>query len=278
MNGSIAAKSRGCVLRRLYCLAVLITGGVLLAADAPQLPKKSRPRERVAGNLQLPPPVLSGKMSVEEALSKRRSVRRFIRRELGLAEISQLLWAAQGINRTGEGERNLRTAPSAGQTYPLEAYVATQDGLFHYLPREHQLEWLDGSDLRGALAEAAAQQEFIREAPAVIILTAVPARTSARYGEQAPRYIFLEAGHAAQNIQLQSTALEMGSVCVAGFFEESVAEVLELPDDEIPVYLIPVGWPDALQPTPIYAEPLSSTADVQSPGPAGTSGVPATPK
>ncbi|MCX8037064.1 MAG: SagB/ThcOx family dehydrogenase [Candidatus Sumerlaeia bacterium] len=275
MRGAIAVKWKGRVFPRISRFALVLAAGILLAADAPQAPKKTRQRERVASNLQLPPPVLSGKMSVEEALSKRRSVRRFIRRELGLAQVGQLMWAAQGINRTSEGERKLRTVPSAGQTYPLEVYLASQDGLFHYLPREHQLEWLDRTDLRGALAEAAAQQEFIREAPAVIILTAVPARTSARYGEQAPRYIFLEAGHAAQNVQLQSTALEMGSVCVAGFFEEAVSEALKLPGDEIPLYLIPVGWPDALQPTPTYAEPLSSTVDAQLPGPTGTTGAPA---
>lgn len=187
----------------------------------------------------LPPPDRRGGMPLAEALDRRRSVRSFAAAPLDDRELGQLLWAAQGA--TGEGRR---TAPSAGATYPLEVLVATAQGLFRYLPREHALRAVDPTDLRPALADAALEQEFVATAPAVMIITAVTERTAARYGaERARRYVVLEAGHAAQNLLLAATALGLGSVPVGAFDDRQLARLLGLAAGEEPLYLLPVGHP-----------------------------------
>jgi len=185
----------------------------------------------------LPPPDPEGGMSLTQALARRRSRREYGMRDLTEDELSQLLWAAQGITDS----RGFRTAPSAGATYPLETYVATVRGLFHYRPQGHRLVRIGEDDLRSALAGAALQQRWVREAPAVFIFSAVRERTSRRYGQRAERYIHMEAGHAAQNLLLQAVALGLAAVPVGAFYDDQVAEILGLPQDEAPLYLIPVG-------------------------------------
>jgi len=186
----------------------------------------------------LPQPKQTGDVSVEEALSKRRSVRSFSGKRLSDAELSQLLWAAQGITDKGRG---YRAAPSAGATYPLETYAVTPDGIFRYLPREHAIEEVRKGDFRGELAVAALGQLFVRSAPLTVAFTAVPERTTRRYGQRGNMYIHMEAGHAAENIHLQAVALGLGSVPVGAFDDKAVAEVLGIPKEEKPLYLIPVG-------------------------------------
>jgi len=187
--------------------------------------------------IQLPKPVHTGKMSLEETLLRRESVRDFTSQPLTLQETSQLLWAAQGMTRKWGG----RTAPSAGALYPLEAYLVTAEGFFHYLPDRHQLIRLSDRNLLKDLCLAALGQACTREAPAVIVLTAVYERTSGKYGQRAERYIAMEAGHTAQNILLQATALGLGTIPVGAFHDDRVQKTLGLPVDHRPLYLIPVG-------------------------------------
>jgi SagB-type dehydrogenase family enzyme len=188
----------------------------------------------------LPKPAERGAVSLEEALQRRRSIRDYATQELTGAELSQLLWAAQGITDPA----GLRTAPSAGALYPLEVYVATRAGLHHYEPRGHQLVRVQDADLRRALARAALGQEAVAAAPALFIITAVPSRTAAKYGaERARRYTQLEAGHAAQNLLLEATALGLGAVPVGAFKDEDVTRILGLERGEMPLYLLPVGHP-----------------------------------
>jgi SagB-type dehydrogenase family enzyme len=186
---------------------------------------------------QLPEPRTDGGTSLERALASRRSVREFTSQTLTLEEVSQLLWAARGITASWGG----RTAPSAGALYPLEVYVATADRLLHYLPEGHRAEVVASADLRSALAAAAYGQAAVAQAPAVFAITAVPARTAAKYGERAERYVQLEAGHAAQNLLLQAVALGLAGVPMGAFDDEKVERVLELPSGCVPLYLIPVG-------------------------------------
>jgi SagB-type dehydrogenase family enzyme len=120
-------------------------------------------------------------------------------------------------------------------------YVATSDGLSHYLPEGHRAQSISTADVREALAEAALGQAAVAEAPAVFVITAVPARTEAKYGGRAERYVHMEAGHVAQNVLLQAVALGLGSVPTGAFADEEVARVLELPPGEVPLYLVPVG-------------------------------------
>lgn len=189
--------------------------------------------------MALPTPSQRSEVSLEEALTRRRSIREFREEGLSSAEISQLLWVGQGITHP----RGLRTAPSAGALYPLELYVATGEGVYHYSPQGHRLAVLSPDDVRLGLWEAGLKQDALREAPAIIVVAAVHARTEGKYGSRAERYVRLEAGHAAQNILLQATALDLGAVPIGAFYDEKVQEVLALPSDHEPLYLIPVGHP-----------------------------------
>ena len=188
----------------------------------------------------LPTPRLKGTLSLEEALAQRRSVREFADTPLTLAEVGQLLWAAQGTTHPA----GLRTAPSAGALYPLEVYVVTREAMYHYESQGHWMSVHIESDVRPRLYAAALRQEPVLNAPAVIVIAAVYARTTARYGgERSPRYIHLEAGHAAQNVLLQAVALNLVAVPIGAFEDGKVKQELALPSDQQPLYLIPVGHP-----------------------------------
>jgi len=194
----------------------------------------------VAKNIDLPSPSYKSKISLEEAILKRRSVRSFMDRELTLAQVSQILWAAQGITDRSSGHRS---APSAGATYPIDLFVVMKSGIYRYLPANHQLEIVSENDKRKDLANAALGQSSIKEAPLNIVICAEYGRTSKRYGDRAPRYVHIEAGHIAQNIHLQAAAIGLGSVPVGAFRDQSVSSVLSLPDQLEPIYIIPVGYP-----------------------------------
>ncbi len=187
--------------------------------------------------VDLPAPTRDG-MSLAQALATRRTVRELTGPPLTDGEISQLLWSAQGITPA----RN-RTAPSAGATYPTEMYLLTADGVFHYRPQRHDLEVVSEDDVRLRLFGGAVGQEAVRDAPAVFVVTAVFARTAVKYGDRAVRYVHVEAGHVAQNILLQATALGLGAVPVGAFDDPAVSELIGLPTDHEPLYLLPVGRP-----------------------------------
>ena len=190
--------------------------------------------------VDLPAPQAQGAGSLEEALAKRRSVRRFTRAALTQAQIGQLLWAMQGITR----DWGARTAPSAGALYPLEVYVATAEGLVHYIPQGHRMTLTPQLGLRQALWEVGLEQDSIRDAPAVFVIASVYQRTSVKYGARARRYIDLEAGHVAENLLLQAVALGLVGVPIGAFYDSKVQAVLGLPEDQEPLYLIPIGYPD----------------------------------
>lgn len=185
---------------------------------------------------ELPSPHFTN-LSLEECIQKRRSIRSFLNKELSLQEISNLLWAGQGITDT---INEFRAAPSAGATYPLELFIAKKDGLFRYIPSGHRLRKEADKDLRKEIARAALNQMFIADAGVVIIITAVFKRTAWRYGERAYRYINNEVGHCAQNIHLEAVALGLGSVPVGAFDDEGIKKILKLKEEE-PLYIIPVG-------------------------------------
>ncbi len=194
----------------------------------------------VSPNLRLPLPKKQGKLSLQEAISGRRSVREFTDKQLSLTELSQLLWAMQGIS----DQDGLRTVPSAGALYPLEIYVAVKEGTYHYCSLKHELRQRSLQDVRLALCQAALGQESVKEAAAVFIIAAVNARITVKYGaDRGERYVLLECGHAAQNLLLQAVALNLGAVPIGAFHDGGVAQALGLPSDEQIVYLIPVGHP-----------------------------------
>jgi len=193
--------------------------------------------------IKLPEPVFDSGVSLEQSLRERRSVRDYSGQPLTLGELSQLLWAAQGITSPA----GARTAPSAGALYPLEVYVVVGDvrelspGVYHYIPEGHELsQTLDG-DRRDDLAHAALGQDWVAEAAAVFLLAAVYERTTDKYGDRGIRYVHLEAGHAAQNLCLEAVALGLGAVTVGAFDDGQVASIVGLPEDEKPLYIIPAG-------------------------------------
>lgn len=191
--------------------------------------------------ITLPQPQTSGAISLEAAIAQRRSVRRYASKDLDLEHIGQLLWSAQGI--TG-GNDKLRAAPSAGACHPLAFYVCRKNGVWRYHPESHSLTCHTGQDVRKALAQASWGQKSIAEAPCVFAISAIVERTTGRYGERGElRYVPMDIGHAAQNILLQATALELAAVPVGAFTDAAVGEVLTLPRPEKPMYLIPVGYP-----------------------------------
>lgn len=193
--------------------------------------------------INLPKPKLRGDVSIEQALSRRRSTRDFPKKSITLEEVSQLLWAAQGIT-SAAGER---TAPSAGATFPLEVYLVAGDveglsaGVYKYGYRKHELHKVGDGDKRAALAAAALDQECVSDCAASVILTSVYGRTTVEYGERGVRYVHMEAGHVGQNIHLQAAALDLGTVVVGAFDDEAVVRVLGITKKEYPLYIMPLG-------------------------------------
>jgi SagB-type dehydrogenase family enzyme len=193
--------------------------------------------------VKLPQPVLSGTVSLEQALLSRRSIRTYSRDALTVDDLTQLLWAAQGVTHP----RGYRTAPSAGALYPLELYavvghvIGLPTGYYRYRCREHALERQSPRDLRTELCRAALGQRPVERAPVTFLLTAVYGRMTAKYGSRGVRYTDMEAGHAAQNLSLQATALDLKSVVIGAFQDSDVRQITALPKDEEPLYLVPVG-------------------------------------
>jgi SagB-type dehydrogenase family enzyme len=207
----------------------------------------NKPQQTVAmETIKLPKPNTRGTTSLEEALLKRRSVRAYSGEPLTIEEVSQLLWAAQGITERTQG---LRTAPSAGALFPLEIYIVAGNvtglakGIYKYRPHVHELVKVAGQDVRKELGRAALEQESLGDAPAVIVFSAVIERTSVKYGTRSTRYVQMEVGHAAQNVFLQATALNLGTVVVGAFYDDDVKKVIGMDAKESALYLMPVGRP-----------------------------------
>jgi SagB-type dehydrogenase family enzyme len=243
---------------------VLALGHLSLATAGPAVAQ----RETGATNPKpLPEPRLDGPVSVEQALSQRRSIRRYATASLQLADLGQLMWAAQGVTQpveepppgfSWEWRGGMRTAPSAGALYPLELYAVIGDveelepGVYLYMPVEHALARVARpdpppasapDDRREALSGAALRQLAIRNAPAVLVLAGVVERTAEKYGDRAERYVHIEVGAAAQNVYLECESLELGTVFIGAFDDEAVAGVLGLSGDERVYGMMPIGHP-----------------------------------
>lgn len=199
------------------------------------------------GAVKLPPPAHKGTMSVEEALKKRRTVRHFAVRSLNLGQVSQLLWGADGVS----DPRGLRTAPSAGATYPLELYLVVGErgvenlpsGLYRYNPLAHTLEPAAATgDLRAAVARASLHQTWMAEAPVMVVIAAEYRRCMARYGNRGIQYTHMEVGHVGQNLFLQAEALGLACGIVGAFEDRALSQVLKLPANHEPLLIMPVGY------------------------------------
>ena len=198
---------------------------------------------RSAEVIKLPDPHYDSKTSIEKSLLERRSVRDYTKESLTLSEVSQLLWAAQGITRPG----GYRPAPSAGALYPLEIYIIAAKvkdlvpGTYKYRPRNQELVRTNDGDNRAALCRAALGQSPVNDAPVVLVFCAVYERTTSKYGQRGIRYVHMEAGHAAQNVCLQAISLGLGTVVIGAFNDKEVQKVMGLDKDEYPLCILPVG-------------------------------------
>ena len=217
---------------KLFCVLSL---GLVMSCATTAMENEQR--------IPLPAAELGQEMSIEEALEQRRSIRKFSRDSLVLEDISQLLWAAQGIT----SRQGFRSAPSAGALYPLELYIVAGNvkgltpGVYHYRPKEHDLILVASGDRRKPLASAALRQSWVRSASAVLLITGVYQRTMDKYGPRGRRYVHMEVGHAAQNVYLQATARDLGTVMVGAFDDKEVQKVLSLPADHEPLGIMPIG-------------------------------------
>jgi len=234
------------VLAGLGALVVGCGGG---EEEVPATPAPSpSPTSEGMATISLPGPRLKGEMTLEEAILQRRSRRDFKNSPLTLGEVSQVLWAAQGIT----AETGLRAAPSAGALYPLELYLVVGkegveglgEGVYHYLPQSHSLEPTLAGDVRQTLARLSLQQMWIAEAPLSLLITAEYERTTKKYGDRGVRYVHMEAGHAGQNVYLQAEALGLGTVTVGAFQDEEISQALNLPQSYSLLYVMPIGHPE----------------------------------
>jgi SagB-type dehydrogenase family enzyme len=234
----------------IVAVAVLIA--LLLAVLSPpeHEPRANDARElneaakmELGDRLKLPEPRYASNTSVEAALAQRRSVRAYSGENLTIEELSQLLWAAQGITEPWGG----RTAPSAGALYPLELYVVVgtvtglDAGVYQYRPATHELEKTKDGDVRAALAGAALSQGFIGDAAINLVFFGVFNRTTVKYGERGIRYVYMEAGHAAQNVYLQAESLDLGTVTIGAFDDPAVQQIVGMQEQGRPIYIMPVG-------------------------------------
>lgn len=205
----------------------------------------------VKNKIELPEPKKEGGVSLEEAIQKRRSRRNFTNKPLNLGQLSQILWAAQGVTGENWGTK-LRSAPSAGALYPLEIYLVVKKegieglevGIYHYLPDEHSLELHVAGDVYEAFGGACLEQGACRTAPLSLVIVAEYERTTAKYGERGRRYVHMEVGHVGQNVYLEAEVLGLGTVTIGAFDDERISRVLDLPQEHKPLYIMPIGWPE----------------------------------
>lgn len=226
-----------------YLVTLAIVLVVFCGCGEPATTPMLTPSPEQASVISLPEPQYDSDVSVEQSLLNRRSIRSYTGEPLTLQEVSQLLWAAQGIT----DPRGFRTAPSAGALYPLELYLVVGDvedlasGVYRYEPDGHQLVKTMDGDRRVELASAALEQSCVKEGAVAFVFTGVYERTTVKYGDRGIRYVHIELGHAAQNLCLQATAIGLGAVTIGAFSDEQVTKLLNLPGDEQPLYIIPIG-------------------------------------
>lgn len=226
------------IIITILIVCILILGIVLLILEKPMttsIPLKD-------GIIQLPEPSKTSDISIEQALAERRSVRSYSKDPLSLQDVSQLVWAAQGITQGA-----YRTAPSAGALYPLEIYVVVgnvqglEQGVYKYNPEEHVIEQVNQGDMRQQLQQSSLNQSSVGDGAIDIVIAGVFERTTKKYGERGNQYVYMEAGHAAQNIYLQAVSLDLGTVTIGAFDEPTIQKILDMNEDEIPLYIMPIG-------------------------------------
>ncbi len=199
--------------------------------------------------IQLPTDVDFASLSLDVALKVRKSIRRYANKPVTLEQLSYLVWAASGVQRVEQGFA-FRTAPSAGGLFPIETYLVVNNvadipkGLYHYRVAQHALEILRPGEHGADLAEAAMSQSTCAHSAFVFIWTSIFQRTRWKYGDRAYRYIYLDAGHIAENVALTAAAMGIGTCQIAAIFDDEVNEIIGVDGtEESAIYLTTVGVP-----------------------------------
>ncbi len=225
----------------LILILLLFGGGILLLFN-----DQKKGGSMTMELIKLPEPKKKGEVSLEEAIARRRSIRDFKDTAITIEALSQLLWAGQGVT---DKINMFRSAPSAGALYPLEIYVVVanvfglEQGIYKYKPTTHELLIHRIGNFRTKLMHEALWQEWMSRCPVIFVYSAVFERTTWKYGKRGVNYVFIEVGHSAQNVCLQSVALGLGATTVGAFSDEGVKKLVGMGSDEEPLYIIPIGVP-----------------------------------
>lgn len=202
-----------------------------------------------APNINLDLPKKEGGMSLWQTINKRRSIRNYADIPIDKTILSQLLWASQGITRKSMGYE-FRVCPSAGALYPVETYLIIHNvtgidrGIYHYGVKNHELEQLRLGDFRNAAAHAALDQDMAFSAAVVFIWTAVFERSKWKYDQRAYRYVYLDAGHIAQNLALAAVSLGLGTCQIGALYDDEVNSLIDIDGEEESVlYMTSIGCP-----------------------------------
>jgi SagB-type dehydrogenase family enzyme len=223
-------------------LAVIIYAVALAVASVPAY--------CLGSEIRLPAPSMKSKVCVEEAIVAKKSVRQFKSAPLGIAQVSQMLWAANGnIPHDAITGATTKVIPSAGGFYPLEVYLVTGTktvrgapaGIYKYDPDKNSLQLLATGDNRKLLAYASLSQMYIADAPAVVVIAAILEKSTTKYGPRGVRYTYMEAGTADQNMYLEAQAIGLHMATVGAFVDEQVAAVLKFPANVKPLLIAPIG-------------------------------------
>lgn len=198
----------------------------------------------------LPDPAALGLGSAPlwDTISKRRSLRRYRDTPITMGELAYLLWCCQGVQKQTE-KHTLRTVPSAGARHAFETYVlinraeGLESGLYRYMALSATLAPVNLNDgITDSLTNACLGQGMVLNAAVTVFWTAEVARMYYRYGERGYRYLYLDAGHACQNLYLASESIECGTCGIAAFDDDKLNAVLGLDGvKEFAVYACAVG-------------------------------------
>lgn len=222
-----------------------LLGGRLDWANKPETYKKYPSAKIIPLSREFP----TKSLPMFDVSKKRRSIRSFFPKPLSIADLSFLLWASTGVQRMKQGYE-FRTVPSAGALYPTETYLSVNNveglekGLYHYDIHAHALEELKVGSFSEKIAQAALGQKMLIAAPVVLIWTAIFERSKWKYEQRAYRYVYLDAGHIAQNLALSATSIGLGSCQIGAFFDDEINQIIGLDGvEESVLYLSVVGHP-----------------------------------
>ena len=225
-------------------------------------PQKSYPEDATLIDLVAPEDLTIGAMPLIEAMSRRRSRRKYTEDSLTLEELSFLLWATQGINRQHAGKvaRDLdldgdslralmfRTVPSGGARHPFETYLlvrrieGVEPGLYRYLPLEHKLCFLRADEELTGEVHVACYEQYVNNSAVVFVWTAIPYRTEWRYSIVSPKIIAQDSGHLCQNLYLACEAIGAGTCAIGAYDPAKMDPILGVDgEEEFAVYVATVG-------------------------------------